>query len=29
VARQLIADGVDPTDPAAVQAWLHARFSPG
>jgi hypothetical protein len=28
VARQLIADGVDPTDPAAVQAWLKARFSP-
>lgn len=27
VARQLIADGVDPTDPAAVQAWLKARFS--
>jgi hypothetical protein len=28
VARQLIADGVDPTDPAAVQSWLKARFSP-
>ncbi|MGA8113597.1 MAG: hypothetical protein WCA46_08050, partial [Actinocatenispora sp.] len=28
VARQLIADGIDPTDDAAVRAWLDSRLRP-